>query len=78
VYYSNKNFDHLLDKGLAQVEKVKRIKLIKSALEILNKDHPYIYLWYPKVIWAMQKNIVVDPLFPNTNFVPLINVKRVE
>jgi len=78
IYYHSKKVDLLIDKGLALSNKKKRESKISKALSIIDDDYAYIYLWYPKIVWVMQKNISVPDLYPNTSFVPLLNIRKID
>ncbi len=75
ILYRNSLVDSFIDKGLAEPRAQVRQLYIKKALDLIDRDSAYLYLWYPKIIWVMQSNISVDELYPNTSFEPLLNIR---
>ncbi len=57
INYRSPSVDRLLEEGRIETDKAKR-KLIYSRIQKeIAKDQPYIFLWYPKAVSAVSKNV---------------------
>jgi len=56
--YKNPHFDALFKKALAEVNDSIRNKLYQQADKIMIEDAPVVPLWYDKVVWLIQPNII--------------------
>jgi len=55
--YCNPEVDKLLDGARQTNDIAERKKLYASAIEILDRDRPIIYLYHPKWIWALSSKL---------------------
>lgn len=57
--YKNPTLDSLLMKGRTVATKSARVKAYDQAQVLMAKQLPYLFLWYPDTILAMQKNLIM-------------------
>jgi peptide/nickel transport system substrate-binding protein len=74
--YQNSEFSKLVDKALETNEKIKRDKIFLQALEIVNRELPYIHLWHPNTQVITQGCIELDVNYPNGNFLILKTARK--
>ena len=55
--WCNKEFQDLIDKARAIAEPAQRAALYEQALDVFEKDQPWIPMAYPKMFTAMRKNV---------------------
>ena len=55
--WCNKEFQDLIDKARADAEPAERAALYEQALDVFEKDQPWIPMAYPKMFTAMRKNV---------------------
>ncbi|SDU82048.1 ABC transporter substrate-binding protein [Pseudomonas mucidolens] len=68
--WCNEEFQGLIDKARAIAEPAQRAALYEQALDVFDKDQPWIPMAYPKMFTAMRKNVegyIQSPL-TNNNF----------
>jgi dipeptide transport system substrate-binding protein len=68
--WCNEEFQGLIDKARAVAEPAERAALYEQALDVFDKDQPWIPMAYPKMFTAMRKNVegyIQSPL-TNNNF----------
>lgn len=74
-FFSNEEFDRLLDEGKRESDQAAREQIYKDAQEILIDEAPAIFIRYPENLNAYQSNInglIID----NNNLLDLRNVTR--
>ena len=57
VGYENKNVDRLIEKGEITVNREKLGKIYREIFKEISSDLPYIFLYIPNSITAVNKNI---------------------
>ncbi len=57
AYYKNKKVDELLKKSLKERNKMKRMKYIHDAAQIIKEDAPALFLYSPRFLYALPKNL---------------------
>ena len=57
IKYQNKYVDRLIEQGRTQMEKEKRKTIYGSMYEIIAEEQPYLFLWYPKALVAVDKKV---------------------
>ena len=65
--WCNKEFQDLIDKARAIAEPQQRAALYEQALDVFEKDQPWIPMAYPKMFTAMRKNVEGYTQSPLTN-----------
>jgi peptide/nickel transport system substrate-binding protein len=55
--WDNKRFDELVAEGTQTVDQDKRRVIYTEAAQILNKELPNLYMWSPKVIFAVNQRL---------------------
>ncbi|HEY8393939.1 MAG TPA: ABC transporter substrate-binding protein [Thermaerobacter sp.] len=63
--YSNPDVDRLLDRARQVLDMNQRVELYRQALEIVHRDAPYIYLYYPKNVRAYSAAVKGFVLYPD-------------
>lgn len=67
-HFKNVEIDELLEKGKKTWERSERLATYKEALKKIDKEYPYISLWYPRIIWIGSKCIEHLKPYPNESF----------
>lgn len=70
-YYSNKEFDTIIDEAYATPDETKALTLYKKAQEILMRDAPSVYLFDLTAAVPMRANItgyVINPSYPKAMY----------
>jgi hypothetical protein len=65
--WCNKEFQDLIDKARAIAEPAQRAALYEQAMDVFDKDQPWIPMAYPKMFTAMRKNVEGYTQSPLTN-----------
>ena len=73
-YFSNDDFDKLIDLATSEINSKKRNSLYKQALKISNKEYSYLNLWHPNIIWIGRKCLQGIDVQPNGSFLPLLKM----
>jgi peptide/nickel transport system substrate-binding protein len=65
MWYANPRFDEIVRRARTTVDEAKRIPLWHEAQRILNEDQPYMFLWFTKEMYLLDKriqNVQMGPL----------------
>ena len=64
VGYKNSEVDNLIEKGSTTIDRIELGKIYKKIFKLISEDHPYLFLYIPNSITAINKNIKnVTPSF---------------
>ena len=55
--YKNKKVDKLIEKGRITIDKEERKGIYSEIQKMITEDSPYVFLWSPKGIVAVNKRI---------------------
>ena len=60
IHYSNPEVDALIDRGRAELNRQKRIKLFRKVYRLIAEDYPYVFLFNPPVqFYAISKKVKI-------------------
>jgi ABC-type transport system substrate-binding protein len=59
IGYSNPVVDKLIDESRAELDRAKRIPILQKVFRIIAEDSPYLFMFTPKVMYVVDKNINV-------------------
>jgi len=71
AYYSNPEYDKLIDQAYATPDQAKALSLYKAAQEILMRDAPSVYLFDLTTAVPMRENVegyVINPSYPKAMY----------
>lgn len=74
-YYKNLEVDKLLNEIPVSKNEEDRLEIYRKVIKNTNQDYAYLNLWHPKVVWAMRKCLSDINLYPNGNFLSLLDLK---
>lgn len=57
ISYSNKKVDRLIDQARLELDRKKRIPILKKVYSLIAEDAPYLFLFSPKVMYVVDKKI---------------------
>lgn len=60
ISYSNPEVDKLIDESRAELDRQKRIPIIRKAFRLIAEDAPYIFMFTPKYMYVVDKDIEVE------------------
>ena len=61
ISYSNPKVDHLIDLADEELDRKKRVRILRKVYRMIAEDHPYSFMFYPKyVFYARSKNVQAD------------------
>ena len=75
-WYSDKNLDELLNKGLLTHNKAARQKIYQEVTEHVTKNLPYIFLFHENNFAVIRKNVKNFKLFADGHYSSLSKVEK--
>ena len=75
-FYVNKTLDHLLNRGLTEMNSEKRKIIYNQVQKIIQEDLVFIPLWHEKQIAVVRKNIINYHLSDNGGFYYLTQITK--
>jgi len=67
-FYSNPEVDALIDRGRRELDQSKRAEIYRQVQRILNRDLPYIHLWYFDNVVVHSRRVRHLQLNPSGNY----------
>lgn len=60
IGYNNPQVDKLIDQSRAELDREKRIPILKKAFKLISEDAPYLFMFTSKNMYVVDKDIVKD------------------
>lgn len=77
IGYSNQVVDKLIDQSRAELDREKRIPILKKVFKIIADDAPYLFMFTPKVMYVVDKDVdVKQTTYRYTVGVPYWSIKK--